>query len=128
MMTRAEIRKAVRRFMRDDTKVLSQNNLCELAGISKMTFQNVFLYGHNMSDETQLRMERAIIAIEKGFVALMQYPDQSRHPEYRRQPKPELRRGLGLTLKDGRIGLKIGLENANNYRAPTLGEQLDEKP
>lgn len=125
MMTKADIKKAVRRFMRDDTKVLSQNNLCELAGISKMTFQNVFLYGENMSDETQLRMERALTAIEQGRIALMQYPDKSRHPEYRREAKPELRRGLGLTMKGGRIGLKIGLENANNYRAATLGEQLD---
>jgi len=125
MMTKLEIRKAVRRFMSDQTKVISQNNLCELAGISKMTFQNIFLYGENMSDETQLRMERALTAIEQGRIAVMRYPDATRHPEYRREPNPELRRGMGLTLKGGRIGLKIGLENANNYRTPTLGEQLE---
>ena len=125
-MTKAEIRKAIARFRADEGRVVSEYMFCELAGIGYRTFRQVFVDGTNMSVQTQLRVERALKALERGDVRIMQGKGGVRSVEYRREPRPDLRRGFGLQVKDGKIGLKIGVENANCYTAPTLKDQLED--
>lgn len=125
MMTRLQIRKAIARFQADEGRVLSDEKFCELAGIGYRTFRDIFEDGKNMSVPTQLRVEKALAALEKGMVRLMQ-SGHSKIVEYRREPKPDMVRGLGLQVKGGRIQLKVGIKNANCYTAPSFKDQLEE--
>jgi len=125
-MTKVEIRKAIERFRDDEGRVLSEALFCELAGIGLKTFRQVFGDGTNMSVQTQLRVERALKALERGEVRIMQGKGGVRTVEYRREPRPDIRRGYGLQVRNGKIGLKIGVENANCYTAPTLRDQLED--
>lgn len=125
-MTKKELRAAIARFMADNKKVVSQRLLCELAGISADTFQNVFVNGKTeLTVTTQLRLEKALLAIERGEVVVTQKHDQTRHISYRRRAEPEFRRGFTLTLKNGGIGIKTGLQNVNSYRGKTFLEELE---
>jgi len=125
MMTRVQMREAIKRFLADEDRVLSERLFCQLAGISKLTFRKVFHGGETLTPMVQLRVEKALKALERGEVRLMQNRDRTKYVEYRREPQPELRRSLGLQMKNGKIELKIGLRNANDYTQPTFKEQFE---
>ena len=126
MMTKRELRAAIDRFCADENRIISIENLCELAGISKDTFRNVFRLGvTSITIPTQLRLEKALTAIQNGEVRVMRNPDRTVTISYRRKSEPEFARGYGLTLKDGRIVVKTGLTNVNDYTKPTLKEELE---
>lgn len=126
MMTKIELRAAVERFMADKKRVISERMLCELAGISPDTLRNVFKTKiYDMTPVVQIRLEKALMAIERGEVVVTQKWDQTRQVGYRKKPEPEFRRGLGLTFKNGRIGVKTGMQNANCYTQRTFVEELE---
>ena len=119
------MREAIRRFLGDDRSPISERMFCELAGISRVTFRSVFHDNTTLTPMVQVRVEKALEAIRNGDVRVMQNRDKTRYLEYRRESKPEFRRGMGLELKNGKIGLKVGLRNPNDYLQPTFKEQLD---
>ena len=126
MMTKKDIRAAVERFMADETNSMSERLLCELAGISRDTFRNVFK--HKITDitpTTQIRMERALKALEAGEVSIYRRKDRTRYIQYRKEAKVPLAPGLRLTLKEGQIGLKIGMRNKNCYTSKTFKEEME---
>jgi AraC-like DNA-binding protein len=126
MMTKAQVREAVERFIADPNRTMSERLLCELAGISRDTFRDVFKHKiQGLTPMVQLRMERALTALEKGDVTIFQKKDRSRYISYRKEAKLPLKPSVGLTVKNGQIGLKIGPRNVNCYTSPTLKEQLE---
>jgi hypothetical protein len=125
MMTRKAILAAMKRFDADKGKVISMRMLCELAGISHDTYQNVRDGRSPMTEVTQIRLERALGAVERGEVKIMRRPDQTKFISYRRHAKPDMRRGFSLTVKGGRIAIRTGLQNASDYTRTTFGEELD---
>lgn len=125
-MTRKEIREAVDRFRADDKRVMSEALLAEAAGISLSTYRLVFYEGKEMSEMVQIRMERALKALANGELRVMRNRNKSKYVEYRKEAKPDLRRGLQLSLQNGKLSLKAGLRNLNDYSQPSLKEQLEE--
>lgn len=125
-MTKKQLRAAVMRFLADKNRVLSMENLCALAGISHDTFRDVFqLRKTSMTIPTQIRMEKALKALQKGEVTVQRNPDRTITARYRRKAQPDIARGLSLTMKNGRIAIKTGLVNVNDYTAPTFKELLE---
>ena len=125
MMTKKQIRSALERFERDKSKVVSLRLFCDLAGISLDTYKNLRADKYEMSEMVQIRLERALGKMERGEVKVMHHRDRTNHIAYRKVAEPEFKRGLSLTLKNGRIAIKTGLQNANNYRRPTFEEEFD---
>jgi hypothetical protein len=126
MMTKVDLRKAVERFFADPNRIVSVKLLCELAGISDDTFRAVFQTKITpMTPTTQVRMERALMAVERGQVKVFKTPDRVHHIAYKRKAEPEFKRGFSLTMKNGQIAVKTGLINANNYRTRTFKEELE---
>jgi hypothetical protein len=124
MMTKKEIFAAVQRFRADPDRVISEQLFAELAGISETFFHKIFRYGEPFGPRTQLRLERAIKAIENGEVAVMQ-KGRHRFVTYRREPRIDYKRNYGLTMKGGKIGLKLGMTNANCYTGRTFKEEIE---
>ena len=124
-MTRNEMYEAVRRFRADRDKPISNRLLCEAAGISIDTFKNIFDLGLPMSEMAQRRLGRALTAWANGDLRVMRNRNASKYIEYRREAKPDMQRGVNLTLKGGRIVLKVGPRNMNDYTQPSLKERLE---
>jgi|APFre7841882654_1041346.scaffolds.fasta_scaffold16830_2 hypothetical protein len=126
MMTKKEIRAAVERFIADETTNMSERLLAELAGISIDTFRNVFKHKTtDITPTTQIRMERALKALENGEVSIYKRRDRTRYIAYRKEAKIPLNPGLRLTLKGGQVGLKVGMRNKNCYTETTFKEELE---
>ena len=126
MMTKKELRAAIERFRADPNRIVSVDNLCALAGISHDTYRDVFLTGRtSLTVPTQLRLEKALTALERGEIKVVRNPDKTVTASYRRKPQPEFARGYGLTVRDGRIVVKTGLVNVNDYSRPTFKEELE---
>lgn len=124
-MTRKEIREAVARFKADPNRAFSEALLAEAAGISHSTFRLVFDKNNEMPEWVQIRMERVLKALAAGELRIMRNRDRTKYVEYRREPKPDMQRGIRLELKNGRISINPGLRNLNDYSQPSLKEQLE---
>lgn len=126
MMTKTQLRAAIDRFLGDPNRIISVKNLCELAGISHDTFRDVFQIGRTpITVQTQLRLEKALKAIQNGEVKVMRNPDKTVTVGYRKKADPQFARGYGLTVKGGKIAVRTGLVNVNDYSRPTFKEELD---
>lgn len=126
MMTKVQLRAAVERFMDDPHRVVSEKMLCELAGISEDTLRNVFKTKITpITITTQIRLEKALEAIERGDVMVLRNRDKTREVHYRKKSQPEFKRGFSLTLRNGQVAIRTGLQNANSYRQPTFKEELE---
>lgn len=125
MMTKKQLREAVARFVADPNRVISVKNLCEIAGISDDTFRDVFKFQKvSLTVTTQIRVERALEAVKRGEVKVQRLSSKHMVVGYRRKPEPEFARGYGLTMKNGRIAVRTGLVNVNDYTRPTFEEEL----
>jgi hypothetical protein len=80
-----------------------------------------------MSEESQVRMSRALERLERGDVTVMRNRNQTKYLQYNSTPKPRIVRGYGLQLDGGKISLKIGLKNKANFSNPTFKEQMEGK-
>jgi hypothetical protein len=123
-MTQAELRKAVKRFLADPTRVVSQNLLADAAGISLATFRDAFIDDLPMSEVTQIRMTKALEHLRKGDLQVVRNRNKTKDIVYRKDPKPDLGRSMGLTVQGGQIRLKVGVRNLNDYREPSFKEKL----
>lgn len=125
MMTKEQIRSALRRFDADPSRVISIKLFCEVAGIAVETYKNIRADASEMSVPVQKRLEAAFEKLERGEIKIMRRPDQSRYVSYRKEPKPELRRGFSITMKGGKIAVRAAVENANNYTRATFLEEIN---
>jgi AraC-like DNA-binding protein len=126
VMSQAEIRRRVQRLRDDPERPISFRLFSELVGVSEGTLKNVFiLHTYQMSEIVQIRVSRALQRLEAGDVVVMKNRWGERKIEYLNQPKPRLRRSMGLTIRDGQIGLKIGIRNRGDYSEPTFRELIE---
>lgn len=124
-MTKKELFAALARFEADPDRIITIRLLCELAGIHVDTYySSVQRREYEITPLTQIRLEKALKAIERGEIKVMR-KNRTKSIAWRRRPQPEFKRGMALSMKDGKIGLKIGLQNANCYTAPTFREEID---
>jgi hypothetical protein len=115
----------IERFCEDKDRGISVMLFAELSGVSLKHFKDVFIDRTEPLTETiQRRVSKAYEEWRDGNVRVMQNRDRTRFVEYRKEPKPLLRRDNRLIVENGRIVLKPGIVNRSDYNRPTLGQQL----
>jgi AraC-like DNA-binding protein len=128
VLNKAEIYRRMERYLEEEDRIVSVKFLAELAGLSERLIFGIFVGGtHTMSEETQVRMSRALERLERGDVTVMRNRNRTKYLQYNNTPKPRIVRGYGLQLDGGKISLKIGLKNKANFSNPTFKEQMERK-
>ena len=122
---KAELRKIMKRFLRDSQRGISIELFAQLAGLSASIIKLVFVYETEpLTEYVQRRVSKAYTEWKNGEVSIMQNRDQTRFVQYRKDAKPVLEKKNSLQLVNGQIKLKIGIENRYDYSKLTLDEQL----
>jgi len=125
VMTKAEIYRQMERFWKDPDKTLSIKMFAELCGLSETLLKRVFyVKDMDMSEHTQISVSRALERMTRGDVVMVYDRKKRRSLFYRQQPKPRLAKSVGLTVNDGKIGLKVGMKNKSDYSKPGFDEQF----
>jgi AraC-like DNA-binding protein len=128
VLNKAEIYRRMERYLEEEDRIVSVKFLAELAGLSERLIFGIFVGGtHTMSEETQVRMSRALERLERGDVTVMRNRNRTKYLQYNNTPKPRIVRGYGLQLDGGKISLKIGLKNKANFSNLTFKEQMERK-
>ena len=125
VLTKRELLKQVRRFLKDKNRGISSSLFAELCGIHLTTLKDVFYYQTvPLSENIQRKVSRGFLAWKNGEVAIMRNQDQTKFVEYRRQPKVRAARTTGLHVVNGEIKIRVGITNRGDYSREWLDEQL----
>jgi hypothetical protein len=120
-MPKAELLKTIKKMLADQERGISVRSFAELAGMSERHLWDVFVYETaTLTEVTQRRVTNAYNAWKNGYVAIMRGKDRHIYPDYRREARPRAYRGMKIDLKNGQIGLKVGVFNRCNYDEMTL--------
>jgi hypothetical protein len=115
----------MKRFVKDQERGISIALFCELAGISKQQFYDVFVHRIYPQTETmQLRVSKAYQQWKEGNVKVMRRKDNTRFVEYRRESQPAMMPGMGLKVTPDGIKIKVGMVNRHDYSEIDLQEAL----
>jgi hypothetical protein len=127
VIPKKDLMRLMKRFLADDKRGISIPHFADVCGLSVAALRFVFLTSERpLTEFIQIRVSKAYRAYQKGEIAVMQNRKTEKWVEYRKTPKPALKRGYGLQFADGQIKLKIGITNRINYENPSLDEQLKE--
>lgn len=126
-LTKAELYRQMTRFSEDANSPFSWQSMSEVCGISADHLRKVFIYRTvPLTEETQVRVSRALEKIKRGDVTVMYNKDKSRFIKHNNEPKPRVMRGYQIKLIDGQLRVQPGLVNRNDYSQITLKEQLED--
>lgn len=125
LLSKKELLRQIKAFLSDRDKGISHNHFADLCGISETLLKEVFVYNRlPLSENVQIRVNRAYDHWKAGNVRIMQRPDRTRYVDYRREPKPVITPSMGLKVTSEGIKLKIGPRNRHDYSDISLDEQL----
>ena len=120
-----ELMQIMKRFLANRKRGISKQLFCELAGISRSQLYGVFVSEDlPMTIYVQKRVSKAYLEFKNGEVGVYMNRDLTKFVQYRKQAVPPLKRGNRIELVNGKIQLKIGIVNRNDYSEQTLDEQL----
>jgi hypothetical protein len=115
----------MKRFIKDQDRGISIALFCELAGISKQQFYDVFVHRiYPQTEIMQLRVSKAYQQWKEGNVKVMRRKDNTRFVEYRRESQPAMMAGMGLKVTPDGIKIKVGMVNRHDYSEIDLQEAL----
>lgn len=124
-LSKAELKKQMRRFYDDKDRGISIQHFCDLAGISHRMFHTVFVYEEEpLSEHIQIRVNKAYAHWKEGFVRVMRDHTHKRWVEYRRQSLPPIVKQTKLQVTPEGVKVKVGLVNRHDYSNPSFDEQL----
>ena len=124
-LTKLELFRQMKRFIKDQDRGISIALFCELAGISKQQFYDVF--DHRIDPQTemmQLRVSKAYQQWKEGNVKVMRRKDNTRFVEYRREANPPKFAEMGLKFPPDGKKIKVGMVNRHDYSEIDLQEAL----
>ena len=126
-LSKAELYRQMKRYAEDSSTTFSWRLFGEIAGLSANHLRAVFIYEKlPLTEETQIRVSRALEKIRRGDVTAMLNRDNSRFIKHNTEPKPRVARGYQIKLIDGQLKVQPGLVNRNDYSQTTLKEQLED--
>jgi len=126
ILTKAELYRRMDRFQEDDNTPWSWPMLAELCGINSDHLRDIFVYKTNpITEVTQIRVSKALHRIERGDVTVMRNRNNTRFIRYNNTPQVRASRGNRIVLMDGKLRVKPGIINKNDYSHITLKEQLE---
>lgn len=125
LLSKAELKKQIRRFLQDPNRGISIPMFCEICGISPMHMRDVFLRDvYDMTERVQIRVNKGYAEWKAGNIRVMRRPDHTVYVEYRRESKPVYKPSMGLKMTSDGIKLAVGLRNRHDYSVDSLDEQL----
>ena len=124
-MPKKELLRVIKRLMEDKDRGISISLFSDLCGLSAGHLYEVFVYENEpLTEMVQRRVTNAYNAWKNGMVAIMKNRDNTKFVDYRREPRPEIIRGYGLTFSNSGVKLNIGAKNRRDYDFETIDEQL----
>ena len=124
-LTKVELKRQIRRFLKDKDRGISQALFAELAGIHKEHLLDVFMTEEApLTEYVQNRVSRAYQQWMAGRVKVMRRVDNTRYVDYRKEAKPPLRAAMGLKVTSDGIKLRVGMVNRHDYSEIDLDEAL----
>lgn len=126
ILSKREVFARVSRFLRDPYRAISVDHFAELSGIGQTTFHRVFIKKDMlMSEMVQIRVCRALKAIEDGRVIVTRNRDLTKNIGYRDAPRMVYKKESRICYQDGKFGVKLGVKNANSYKHGDLKEEME---
>jgi AraC-like DNA-binding protein len=123
--SRTDLRRIIKRFLKDKNRGISIPLFAELAGLSTSHIRDVFINeSEPLTEYVQRRVSKAYQEWINGEVAIMQNRDTSLFVQYRKEAKPILHKSSKLTLINGEIKINMGIKPKYDYSDLTLDEQL----
>lgn len=125
-LPKVKLLRIMQRFLADKERGISRQLFAQLAGMSKEHLEDVFLHQTEpLTERVQYRTSKAYHEWVNGEVAIMQNRDRTKFVDYRKEPKPALKRAMNLHIKDGKIAISLGIKPKYDYDVQTLDEQLE---
>ena len=122
---RSELRRIIKRFLKDKERGISIPLFADLAGLSVAHIRDVFINeSEPMTEYVQRRVSKAYQEWIRGEIAIMQNRDRTLFVQYRKEAKPVLQKSSKLTLVNGEIKINMGIKPKYDYSDLTLDEQL----
>ena len=122
-LTKAELKRQIKRFLADKDRGISITLFGELCGVSKTTLDDVFTHETEpLSEFIQRRVNKGYADWKAGKVVVMRL-GRKKWVEYRREPKPPIFKESKLVLTNEGFKVKVGFVNRHDYSKPTLDEQ-----
>ena len=123
---RTELRRIIKRFLKDKDRGISIDLFADLCGLSSSIIKAVFLdETEPMTEYVQRRVSKGYMEYRDGEVAIMQNRDNTKFVQYRKEATPVLQKTTNLQVVNGKITLKIGIKPKYDYLTATLDEQLE---
>ena len=123
VLTKRELMTQIRRFIRDKERGISMNLFAQLCGVTKTHIMDVFWYRTEpLTEYMQRRVCKGYFAWRDGEVSIMQLRNRSKYVEYRREAKPRIQPTTGLQMINGKIGIRLGMRNIDDYSQQPLFE------
>ena len=124
-MPKKELLRVIKRFLEDKDRGISVAHFADLAGMSAGHIYEVFKYENEpLTEMVQRRITNAYNAWKNGYVAIMQNRDNTKFVDYRREAKPHLVKGYGISFSNSGVKLNIGVKNRRDYDYETIDDQL----
>jgi hypothetical protein len=124
-LTKQELFRQMKRFVKDRERGISIDLFCRLAGISTVQFYEVFVHRtYPQTEMMQLRVSKAYQQWKEGNVKVMRRKDNTRFVEYRQESQPAMMPGMGLKVTPDGIKIKVGMVNRHDYSEIDLKEAL----
>jgi len=115
-LTKVELLRQVKKFLKDPERGISHQMFAQLCGVDMWHMRDVFLYEDKPLSETmQIRVNKGYESWKQGLVRTMKRRDNTTFVDYRKEAVPLIAPSMGLQMKNGRIGLRIGLVNRRDY-------------
>ena len=125
ILSKQELKRQIKRFILDKERGIGLEHFCEIAGINKAHFLDVFHYESNpLTEYVQMRVNRAYNHWKEGKLVVMKRGNNTRYVDYRKTPKPPLIPDMGLKMTHEGIKLRVGMVNRHDYSHPDLDEAL----
>jgi len=120
-----ELMRIMKRFFANPKRGISKKLFSDLCGVSMTQLYGVFVYEDlPMSLMVQKRVSKAYQEFRNGEVGVYMNRDCTKFVQYRKEAVPPLKKGNRIELQNGKMVLKIGIVNRNDYSDQTLDEQL----
>jgi len=126
VLPKAELYRRMDRFQADSNSPISWRFLAELVGLNENYLREIFINrNYPISERVQIRVSKALKQIERGDVTIMRDKTNKRFMKFNNTPQPRAARGFQIKMIDGKLGVKTGIINKNDYSQRTLKEDLE---
>ena len=115
-LSKQQLMKEIKLFFKDKDRGISIELFGELAGLSKLHMEEVFVRETRpLTEYTQKRVNRAYAIWKTGRVKVMRKYSGHRYVDFRKEPEIPLVPHLKIEMVNGQAKVKLGSVNRHDY-------------